>query len=141
VTERFMALTSGRYAQVSFDPALKTRAVVVGGEPWSPAALSVGTREQLATIVRLALAAQLKSVVLLDDQLVQSDPTRLEWFRQALRTTVRDQQHQVLVFTCRTGDYLTQDELPKPTESQHESDEGRLLSTDLEKVIRRVDRP
>jgi len=89
----------------------------------------------------VALAAQLKSVVLLDDQLVQSDPTRLEWFRQALRTTVRDQQHQVLVFTCRTGDYLTQDELPKPTESQHESDEGRLLSTDLEKVIRRVDRP
>jgi hypothetical protein len=87
------------------------------------------------------VAAQLKSVVLLDDQLVQSDPTRLEWFRQALRTTVRDQQHQVLVFTCRTGDYLTQDELPKPTESQHESDEGRLLSTDLEKVIRRVDRP
>src|ERR1700687_3533452 len=89
----------------------------------------------------VAVAAQLKSVVLLDDQLVQSDPTRLEWFRQALRTTVRDQQHQVLVFTCRTGDYLTQDELPKPTESQHESDEGRLLSTDLEKVIRRVDRP
>ena len=38
----------------------------------------------------VALAAQLKSVVLLDDQLVQSDPTRLEWFRQALRTTVRD---------------------------------------------------
>ena len=81
------------------------------------------------------------SVVLLDDQLVQSDPIRLEWFRQALRSSVRDQQHQVIVITCRTGDYLTRDELPVPSESQHESDGGLLLSTDLEKLIRRVDRP
>jgi hypothetical protein len=48
--------------------------------------LSVGTREQLATLLRLAIAEQLRSAIVLDDHLVQTDATRLAWFRQTLRS-------------------------------------------------------
>jgi uncharacterized protein YhaN len=42
--------------------------------------------------------------VVLDDQLVHSDTGRLEWFRGTLRQSAM--AHQIIVFTCRVGDYL-----------------------------------
>lgn len=72
--------------------------------------VSVGAREQLATLLRLAVAGHLRTAIVLDDQLVHSDSGRLEWFRSRLRDSSRTHDHQVIVFTCRPGDYLAVDE-------------------------------
>jgi len=105
VTEHFLALTGKLYAHVQLDPDLRLEGLVAAGESRNVEDLSVGTREQLATIVRLAIAAQLKTAVLLDDQLVHSDSVRLEWFRQQLHHSVRTHDHQIIVMTCRLADY------------------------------------
>jgi uncharacterized protein YhaN len=76
LAERFLALTGDLYAHVSLDPDLRLEGFVAAGGEHGVEELSVGTREQLATIVRLAIAAQLKTAVLLDDQLVHSDKVR-----------------------------------------------------------------
>jgi len=39
---------------------------------------------QLATLIRLTVAEQLKSAIILDDHLVHTDPKRLAWFRDVL---------------------------------------------------------
>jgi uncharacterized protein YhaN len=66
----------------------------------------VGTREQLATLLRLAIAGYLQTAIILDDQLVHSDSARLEWFKRCFLDSSRAHNHQVVVFTCRPGDYL-----------------------------------
>ena len=66
--------------------------------------MSVGTREQLSTLYRLSLAEYLQTVLVLDDQLVQSDETRMDWFRELLKEKSRT--FQIVVFTCRPRDYL-----------------------------------
>lgn len=111
VTERFLALTNGLYAHVNLDPDLRLEGFVAAGGERHVEDLSVGTREQLATIVRLAIAAQLKTAVLLDDQLVHSDSGRIEWFRKQLRSSVREHNHQIIVMTCRCSDYAGDDEV------------------------------
>ena len=63
--------------------------------------ISVGTREQLSTLYRLSLAEYLGSTIVLDDQLVQSDDNRMDWFRSLLAEKARN--FQILVFTCRPG--------------------------------------
>lgn len=107
VTSAFLELTRGRYPGVTFDPDLSTEGVVAAGVARDVTHLSVGTREQLATLIRLAVAAHLKTAVVLDDQLVHSDTERLAWFRCRLRASVKDHDHQVIVFTCRAEDYLS----------------------------------
>jgi uncharacterized protein YhaN len=79
------------------------------GAPREVSELSVGTKEQLATLIRLAIAAHLQTSVVLDDQLVHSDSERLKWFGQRLGSSAREHCHQVIVFTCRPGDYLSAD--------------------------------
>lgn len=106
VTETFRSLTGGRYGQLGLDPDLKTDGIAAVGAPRDVSELSVGTREQLATLIRLAVAGHLKTALILDDQLVHSDEERLRWFREKLRASVVDHEHQVIVFTCRPGDYL-----------------------------------
>jgi hypothetical protein len=112
VANRFRELTGGRYGALSLTPALRTEAISVVGTTAGDvlASLSVGTREQLATLLRLAIAEQLRSAIVLDDQLVQTDPKRLGWFRDVLRQT--SMNAQVIVLTCRPQDYLEPDELP-----------------------------
>ncbi len=73
-----------------------------GGES-DLANISVGTREQIATIFRLALAERLRTAVVLDDQLVQSDGDRMKRFLQLLEEISR--RAQVIVFTCRPEEY------------------------------------
>jgi energy-coupling factor transporter ATP-binding protein EcfA2 len=101
---RFQALTRKRYQNVHLTAQLGTEGVLVAGKVRSPDLLSVGTREQLSTLYRLCLGEYLQTTIVLDDQLVQSDDTRMEWFRALLAEKARG--FQIIVFTCRPGDYL-----------------------------------
>lgn len=106
IAGRFEALTRQRYQNVHLSADLSTEGVFVAGEVRSPDRMSVGTREQLSTLYRLCLGEYLQTTVVLDDQLVQSDDVRMEWFRGLLAEKARI--FQILVFTCRPGDYLTE---------------------------------
>ncbi len=66
-------------------------------------ALSVGTREQIALVLRLAIAEALGTFVVLDDQLTQTDDTRMEWTRRLLAQAAEGSR--VIVFTCHPLDY------------------------------------
>jgi hypothetical protein len=112
VAARFRELTDGRYGALTLTAALTTEGVRPAGAGARDVldALSVGTREQLATLIRLAIAEQLKSAIVLDDQLVQTDARRFAWFRDVLRRTCL--HAQVIVLTCRPEDYLRTEELP-----------------------------
>jgi hypothetical protein len=137
VTARFAELTGRRYGNLRLDQALKAEGVDVAGAatpgPDVLGALSVGTRNQLATIVRLTIADQLKAAIILDDHLVNTDPTRLEWFRDALRKTALNTQ--VIVLTCRPEDYLTGEELP--TEAMRDLGGRSIRAINFEKVVKR----
>lgn len=136
VTERFLALTGNRYSQLNLDPHLQAEGIGVAGTDQKIEELSVGTREQLATLIRLAIAAQLKTVVLLDDQLVQSDAGRLEWFRERLRAAVREHDHQVIVLTCRPTDYVVEGDMPAA--GRHVSSNEWLAIVDLSRATTRA---
>jgi uncharacterized protein YhaN len=135
VTSRFAELTGGRYPAVRFDPSLKASGVDGVGTQSSPEtilnALSVGTRDHLATLVRLAIALQLKSAIVLDDHLVHTDLGRLAWFRDALSHAAA--QTQVVVLTCRPLDYVAEAALP--TDTAWKGDATRVI--DLARVIQR----
>jgi hypothetical protein len=109
VTDAFQSLTRGRYGSIALAPDLRTEHVEAEGGARPVELVSVGTREQLATLLRLAVAGYLKTAIVLDDQLVHSDSWRLEWFKRCLRESSRTHGHQVIVFTCRPGDYLASD--------------------------------
>jgi hypothetical protein len=106
IAQAFRELTAGRYDSISLTPDLKTEGIVATGKTRALSALSVGTREQLATLLRLAIADHLQTALVLDDQLVHSDTGRLIWFRDRLCRSANERQHQVIIFTCRPGDYL-----------------------------------
>lgn len=119
VLAQFRSLTRDRYSNLLLDPHLKLEeasievngSVVGGRSPQKWEAMSVGTRHQLATLVRLSLAAHLRTALVLDDQLVHSDFDRLLWFRERIRTAINDHHFQVIVMTCRPQDYVTEAEL------------------------------
>jgi len=110
---RFKSLAGVRYDGVGLGPHLSLDGIESGGARRDLERLSIGTREQLSTLFRLCLAEKLGSALLLDDQLVQSDPDRLRWFRRALRETAKTGV-QIVVLTCRPDDYLEPAELPPP---------------------------
>lgn len=134
VSARLAELTARRYGGVAISPELVTEGVVAAGGARPLERLSVGTREQLATILRLTLAEQLGSFLLLDDQLAQSDTGRLGWFQAALRRHA--ERHQVVVFTCRPEDYLDPEQL-RAARSGTTALGDRLRAVDLERVIKR----
>ena len=138
VSKAFAALTGQRYQAVRFDAGLRVGAVEVAGaaEPDSASealeVLSVGTRDHLATLIRLALATQLRAPVVLDDHLVHSDAARMAWFRAALAAAAKETQ--VLVITCRPLDYVGEADLPKRGAV---AERGGVRVVDLEQVIQR----
>jgi uncharacterized protein YhaN len=137
VGRRFAELTGGRYGKLEFDPLLSASGLDVAGVSGNDdviSALSVGTRDQLATLVRLTIANQLKSAIVLDDHLVQTDATRLAWFREILLKTALETQ--VLVFTCRAPDYLLAAELRRSTRSGASS-LGSIHVVDLKPLVLR----
>lgn len=129
LTEQIRALTGSRYQGVSLSTELETEGVIAAGAPRAWARLSVGTREQLATLFRLALARQVGSLVVLDDQLVQSDRQRMAWFSTLLREVGRT--IQVVVFTCREADYVEDAYLPPKGASHSDHPAEMLRSIDL----------
>jgi DNA repair exonuclease SbcCD ATPase subunit len=129
VTRNFAELTNSRYAAVQIGPALKTEGVTALNQSRGLEVLSAGTRDQLATLLRLAIAESLKSAIVLDDQLVQSDPERLAWFRRALARTA--EKTQVVVLTCRKQDYEGfEPEVTKAVDLRHCDLSGHLRRFD-----------
>lgn len=136
IAARFEALTQRRYESVRLTAQLSTEGVVVAGAVRSTDRISVGTREQLSTLYRLALAEYLCTTVVLDDQLVQSDNTRMDWFRALLAEKAR--VFQILIFTCRPGDYLAAGATtPKGKAVHRDTDGGFVRAVDLGRAVRR----
>lgn len=107
VSERMAALTNGRYSEVGIGPQLDATGIRLGEAERSFDDVSVGTREQVALLLRLAIAEALGSFVILDDHLTQSDPGRMAWIRRLLGEAA--QKVQVVVMTCHPDAYLTGD--------------------------------
>jgi len=101
IAAKFEALTQKRYESVRLTAQLGTEGIVVGGAVRATQRLSVGTREQLSTLYRLSLAEYLGTTLVLDDQLVQSDDTRMDWFRTILVEKAR--AFQIIVFHLPSG--------------------------------------
>jgi hypothetical protein len=104
IADQFNDLTRQRYATVKLGAQLQMEGVVAAGTLRSASSLSIGTREQLSTLFRLSLAEYLHTAIVLDDQLVQSDGHRMDWFRALLKEKAHT--FQIIVFTCRPTDYL-----------------------------------
>ena len=81
---RIAGLTAGRYGELALGPQLDATAIELGGSEREFGALSVGTREQIALVLRLGIAEALGTFVVLDDQLTQTDGTRMGWMRRLL---------------------------------------------------------
>ena len=136
IASRFQTLTGQRYQNVHLDPHLGTEGVVVAGAVRSPDRISVGTREQLSTLYRVCLGEYLRTTIVLDDQLVQSDDTRMEWFRGLLAEKARS--FQIVVFTCRPSDYLAREAMVVGERMNHaDSDEGFVRAIDLGRALGR----
>jgi AAA domain len=135
IEQRLRRLTDGRYARLELDRDLRTAGLRAGGEARAIEVLSEGLKEQLATLVRLAIAEHLQTMVLLDDHLAQTDPQRVDWFRELLREV--GAKVQIVVLTCRPDDYLGAHEKPDGT-AMRDSDGGRVRAIDLARVIARA---
>jgi hypothetical protein len=136
ITGKFETLTQKRYESVRLTAQLGTEGVVMGGAVRATEHLSVGTREQLSTLYRLSLAEYLETTLVLDDQLVQSDDTRMDWFRTLLAEKAR--AFQIIVFTCRPRDYLEANGIvPKGKAAQKDTDSGFVRAIDLARAVQR----
>jgi DNA repair exonuclease SbcCD ATPase subunit len=136
ILQRFSDLTAGGYGKLALGPDLETDTITVAGEGRPLGALSVGTRDQLSIIFRLTLAEQLRSTVVLDDQLTQSDGERLVWLRSFIKEIAKN--IQIVVFTCRPTDYLVPSELKTAKKTEHFN--ASFRSIDLTQLIERSGR-
>lgn len=134
VESRLARLTENRYGRLDMDRDLRAQGLRIAGSARALELLSAGLKEQVATLVRLAIAEHLDSALLLDDHLAQTDPGRVEFFRDLLREV--GGKIQLVVLTCRPLDYLGEAELPR---------EGGMLDVsagvraiDLARLIRRA---
>ncbi len=135
ITRQFQALTAQRYQGIQLTAQLGTDGVVVGGNVRPHDRISVGTREQLSTLYRLCLGEYLKTTIVLDDQLVQSDGARMDWFRALL--AVKARSFQIVVFTCRPADYLGASAMPNGEATHADTEDGFLRALDLGRAVRR----
>ena len=134
IASRFQTLTQRRYESVQLNAQLGTEGILTGGAARPAARLSVGTREQLSTLYRLSLAEYLQATVVLDDQLVQSDDSRMDWFRALLNE--RAHIFQIVVFTCRPGDYLAATSMVPDGSGVHaDTDNGFIRAINLERAL------
>lgn len=135
LTSQFRELTQGRYGALELGPDLKASSLTAEGALMDGEsvlrALSVGTRDQLASLLRVAIARQLKSALVLDDHLVHTDAERMGWFVDALRKTALEAQ--VIVVTCRPLDYVPAEALKG--EVVRDLGGGSLRLVDLSQTI------
>jgi AAA domain len=134
VHRRFAALTGGRYGALKLGRDLRAEGLEVAGAARDLSRFSEGVQDQLATILRLAIAEYLGTALVLDDHLAQTDPGRVAWFRELLLQV--GQRAQIVVLTCRPEDYLREGE--QPGDGQAVRDSGALRAIDLTRVIRRA---
>jgi chromosome segregation ATPase len=139
VGARFRQLTSGRYGDIELGAKLEAGGIHVAGGLREIAALSAGTQDQLATLLRVCIAQQLRSAIILDDHLTQSDPARVAWFNTMLREAA--ESVQIILITCRPQEVLAADELCDPGQARRASADGRAHAVDMAAVIRRFDVP
>ena len=135
IAAKFEALTQKRYEDVRLTAQLATEGIVVAGIIRPAERISVGTREQLSTLYRLCLAEYLGTMVVLDDQLVQSDVNRMDWFRALLAEKAR--AFQIIVFTCRPADYVSASAMPSGKAVHEDTDGGFIRATALDRAIQR----
>jgi len=136
ISGRFQELTRRRYQAVQLTAQLATEGIVVSGALRPTSLLSMGTREQLSTLYRLSLAEYLRTTIVLDDQLVQSDDERMDWFRGLLAEKARS--FQIVVLTCRPNDYLPASALVPQGNAVHaDADGGFIRAVDLGRALRR----
>ena len=133
----FRQLTGGRYGDIELGAKLEAGGIHVAGGLREIAALSAGTQDQLATLLRVCIAQQLRSAIILDDHLTQSDPTRVAWFNAMLREAAENVQ--IILITCRPQEVLATDEVCSLGETRRASTGGRIHAVDLAAVIRRFD--
>ena len=95
-------------AAPSVDEELSLAGIVRAGAAEAFADLSIGTREQLAVLIRLAYADLLSEAgkpvtVILDDALVNSDDDRRERMKAILYQAAK--RYQILLLTCHGREY------------------------------------
>ncbi|MCX4246026.1 AAA family ATPase [Paraliomyxa miuraensis] len=134
VHKRFAALTGGRYGGLRLGRDLKAEGLEVAGALRDLGRFSEGVQDQLATILRLAIADHLGTALVLDDHLAQTDPQRVAWFRELLLQI--GARAQIVVLTCRPEDYLHDAERPEASKAARDAE--RLRAIDLTRVIRRA---
>lgn len=133
VESRLARLTENRYGRLDLDRDLRAQGLRIAGSARALEVLSAGLKEQVATLVRLAIAEHLDSALLLDDHLAQTDPLRVDYFRELLREV--GGKIQLVVLTCRPLDYLVETELPDDSGLR---DASGVRSIDLARFIRRM---
>ncbi|MCW5803850.1 MAG: AAA family ATPase [Deltaproteobacteria bacterium] len=138
VSQRFRELTGGRYGEIELDPHLRSSGIDAAGGVRELDLLSTGTRDQLATLLRVCVAEQLRTSIVLDDHLSHSDPDRAAWFNSALREAAK--QVQIVLLTCRPSELLATGELPAGDGSARSTAAGSLRAIDLARVIQRFGR-
>jgi uncharacterized protein YhaN len=135
IAGRFQELTQRRYQSVQLSAQLGTEGVMAAGALRPTSLISVGTREQLSTLYRLSLAEYLSTTIVLDDQLVQSDGNRMDWFRALLRE--KADSFQIVIFTCRPSDYLAATSMvPSGSGFHTDTENGLIRAIDLERALR-----
>lgn len=134
IATRFQELTQRKYQAVQLTAQLATEGIMVAGAVRPTTLISVGTREQFSTLYRLSLAEYLGTTIVLDDQLVQSDGKRMNWFRALLTEKARG--FQIVVFTCRPTDYISSACMVPAGSCFHaDSEDGYIRAIDLERVL------
>ena len=103
VSERMADLTGGRYGDLAIGPGLDATGIELAGGERRFDGCPSAPREQIALLLRLSIAEALKTFVILDDQLTQSDPARMAWIRDLLSRV--SEEIQVVVMTCHPEDY------------------------------------
>jgi uncharacterized protein YhaN len=94
--------TAGRYREVELAGSLPRGLVPRDGVALDWERLSAGTRDLLALALRLVMASRFlgssRGFVMMDDPLVEMDPTRQAAAASAMRAFATDRQ--LVVFTC-----------------------------------------
>ena len=121
VSRRMGTLTGGRYGDIAIGPQLNATGIALAGGDRPFTSLSIGTQEQIALLLRLAIAEALGTFLILDDQLTQSDTTRMNAMHGVL--TEAAERVQVVIFTCHPTSYpLDAANVVDLTEHIHRSD-------------------
>ena len=101
ITDLFSRIVGEKYSRIHFDRTLKPQVDAQERSDIEPAALSVGTRDQLYLAMRLAFARQISGgetlPLILDDPFTNFDERRLAAVHEILRSASADQQ--VILFT------------------------------------------